>query len=193
MNSPGSTQFARHLALRPERRDKRNDGDQTRFDEQLGDLGDASNVFDAVALGEAEIAIEPMTDIVAIEHEGMFPESVKLFFQLIRDRRLAGARQTGEPQQRRLLRIKTGSRRFGDIEGLEIGISGAPQPEADHARRHRRIGMAIDQDESAGVAIFVVWIEADRLGGRDIDECDFVEPQFLGGEVIEIFDVDFGI
>jgi len=48
----------------------------------------------------------------------------------------------------------------------------------------------VDQNKPAGLPALVVGVKADRLDGRDIDECNLVEMQFLGGEMIKIFDVD---
>src|SRR5690606_8702915 len=43
--------------------------DQAGIDHELGDFRDATQVFDAVAFGEAEVAIEPQADIVAVEQD----------------------------------------------------------------------------------------------------------------------------
>ena len=38
--------------------------------EQLGDLADAANVLLAVGCGEAQVLVEPMADVVAVENVG---------------------------------------------------------------------------------------------------------------------------
>lgn len=47
------------------RRDERGDGDGGGISKELGDLGDAANVFVAVGLGESEVLVEAEADIVA--------------------------------------------------------------------------------------------------------------------------------
>jgi hypothetical protein len=48
----------------------------------------------------------------------------------------------------------------------------------------------VDQSEPVGVPVLVVWIEDDRLGGRDINQGDFVAAQFLVCQVVETPGVD---
>ena len=62
-------QLARHAPLGAERRDERDEHDQPGIDEQLRRLADAADVLDAVGIGEAEVAVEPVADIVAVEHD----------------------------------------------------------------------------------------------------------------------------
>ena len=57
------------LPLGPERRDEGAQHDQPGLGHQLGDFADAADIFDPVDFGEAEIAVEPMADIVAVEQD----------------------------------------------------------------------------------------------------------------------------
>ena len=50
--------------------------------------------------------------------------------------------------------------------------------------------MPVDQDERAGVAVVGVGVPGDRHGGREIAEADLVEVEPLGGELVEIVDVE---
>ena len=43
-----------------------------------GDLGDAADVLDAVGVGEAEVAVEAVADVVAVEQVGVHAERVQL-------------------------------------------------------------------------------------------------------------------
>jgi hypothetical protein len=63
--------LARHLALGAEGRDEGDEHDQAGIGHQLGDFGDAADVFHAIGIGEAEIAVEAVADIVAVEDEGV--------------------------------------------------------------------------------------------------------------------------
>ena len=71
MNSPGLDQLAHHAALGAERRDEGAEHDQAGIDEQLRHLADAADVLDAVGIGEAEVAVEAVADIVAVEQHGV--------------------------------------------------------------------------------------------------------------------------
>src|ERR1700674_4123663 len=66
-------EVARHPPFAAKRRNKAHQHDEAGFDHQLCHLSDASNILDAILVGEPEIAIEPMTDIVAVEKDGMQP------------------------------------------------------------------------------------------------------------------------
>ena len=61
------------------------------FDEQLGGLADAADVFDTVGFGKAEIAIDAVADIVAVEHHGVDTALVQRLLDQIGDGGLAGA------------------------------------------------------------------------------------------------------
>ena len=53
-------QPARHFPLGAIGRNKRDDNDQSGIHQKLGDLGDPTNVFDAISLGESKIPIQTM-------------------------------------------------------------------------------------------------------------------------------------
>ena len=57
-----------------------------------GDLGDAADVLDPVGVGEAEVAVEAVADVVAVEQVGAHAERVQLRLDDVGDRRLAGTR-----------------------------------------------------------------------------------------------------
>ena len=52
--------------------------DEPGVDHQLGHLGDAADVLDAVGLGEAEVLVQPMADVVAVEEVGVAAQRVQL-------------------------------------------------------------------------------------------------------------------
>ena len=72
--------------------------DEPGIGHQLGDLADAADVLDAVGIGEAQIAVEAVADIVAVEQDRVAPRRVKLLLQQIGDGRFARAGEAGEPQ-----------------------------------------------------------------------------------------------
>src|SRR5690606_15366706 len=70
LDEPLSQLLARGVAVRAERRDERGDYDRARVDEEPRDLGDAPDVLRPVLGPEAEIGVEPVPDVVAVEHVG---------------------------------------------------------------------------------------------------------------------------
>ena len=63
-------------------------------------LGDAADVLDAVGIGEAQILVEAVADIVAVEQIGEMALRMELLLDQIGDGRFAGAGEAGEPQTR---------------------------------------------------------------------------------------------
>ena len=162
MNSPSPDQRAHHVALGAVGRDEGAEHDQPGFDHQLRDLADAADVLDPVGLGEAEIAVEPVADIVAVEQHGVVAARVQLLLDEVGDGRLAGAGQAGEPEDRGLLLLERGALGLADRERLPVDVGGAAQPEGDHAGADGVVGEAVDQDEGAGLAVLGVGVERDR-------------------------------
>ena len=99
MNSPGSNSSRGHAPLGPERRDEGYEHDQAGVDHEPRDFGDAANVLDPVGVGEAQVLVEPVPDVVAVEQDRCAgPARGSLLLDQVRNRRLAGAGQAGEPQ-----------------------------------------------------------------------------------------------
>ena len=65
--------------LGAERRNERDEHDQPGVDHQLRHFGDAADVLDAVGLGEAEVLVEPVADVVAVEQVGVAAARVQRF------------------------------------------------------------------------------------------------------------------
>jgi len=80
---------------------RRDDGDE--HDESLGrkeprDLGDPPDVFLAVRIAEAEIAVQARAQAVPVEHNGQMAPAVQQSLHPIGDARLAGARKAEKPE-----------------------------------------------------------------------------------------------
>src|SRR5215471_8100909 len=60
-------ELARHLPLSPERRNEGGQDDQTSIDEKFGHFGHAANILYPVGISKAEIAVQPVADIVTVE------------------------------------------------------------------------------------------------------------------------------
>ncbi len=134
----------------------------------LATFGDAPDVFDAVVVGEAEIAVQPMANIVAVQQERMLALGVQQLLQRVGDRGLAGAGIAGEPDDGRRLVLDRRARLFIDVGRLPMDVGRATQGVIDHAGPDGGVGEAVDEDEIAGDAIGLVGVERDRRLGRDV-------------------------
>ena len=97
MNSSSCDEVAHGRPLGAERRDERAQHDEAGVDEQLRHLAHAADVLDPVGGGEAEVLVEPVAHVVAVEQVGVGAALGELPFDEVRDRRLAGAGKAGEP------------------------------------------------------------------------------------------------
>ena len=123
------------------------------------------------AVGEAEILVEAVADVVAVEHQRVDAARVQLRLDEIGDGRFAGAGEAGEPQDRRALMLERGARsRLVTLRSCRWTLVARRRPWVDHARRRRLVGGAVDQDEGAGLAIVGIGIEGDRLRRREVAE-----------------------
>ena len=125
----GCEQRAGHRPLGPEGGDEGNEHDQTRVDHQLRDLGHAADVLHAVGVGEPEVGVQTVPDVVAIEQVGVVTAAMKLALDQVGDRRLAGAGQTGEPQRGGLLLQRPGALELVDRDGLPADVVRTAQRE----------------------------------------------------------------
>ena len=80
-----------HISLGAEGRDEGGDDNETRVCHQLGHFTDAADVFHTVGFGEAQILVQPVAHIVAVEKEGVAVHPRELLLDDVRDGRLAGA------------------------------------------------------------------------------------------------------
>ena len=86
---------AHHAALGTEGRDEGTGHQEPGIDEEFPDLADAADVLHPVLVGEAQIAVQPVTHIVAVERIGVVTGSRQLALDDIGNRRLAGTGQAG--------------------------------------------------------------------------------------------------
>jgi hypothetical protein len=74
------------VSLGSERRNESCEHDKAGVGHQPCNLADPADILDPVGFGEAEIAIEAMANIVAIEQEGVTTAGGELLLDEIRDR-----------------------------------------------------------------------------------------------------------
>ncbi|KGS54024.1 hypothetical protein X949_5429 [Burkholderia pseudomallei MSHR5609] len=109
---------ARHRAIVAKRRDQRSDDDEPDAVHQPRDLGGAPDVLVAVFGAEAEIAVQPVAQVIAVEHRARPSIAQQQPLQFARERRLARAAQAGEPQRERRAAELGRARVGGDAPGL---------------------------------------------------------------------------
>ena len=179
-----------HVALGAERADERGQHDQPGIRHQLRHLADTANVFGPVGLGEAEIAVEPVADIVAIEQEGVTVHEGEPLFHRIGDGRLARTGEAGEPQYARRLVLHLGTLGPRDVGRLPVDVLRPPQGKMQHPGGDRGIRLAVDQDEPAQRPVFSIGLKHDPPVGMNLGHTDLVELQRLGGHLVERVYID---
>ena len=101
MKSPGRVDRASDaVAVLAVRRDERREHDRAGVDEQLRDLADPADVLGPVLGREAEVAVEPVADVVAVEDVGEAAVGEQPVLDGVGERALAGAGEAGEPDDR---------------------------------------------------------------------------------------------
>src|SRR3546814_3456541 len=100
-----------HAACRPEGRDEVAQNDEAGVGHELRDLPDAADILDAIDVGEAEILVKSVADIVAVEQESVPSQAVQPLLDQIGYGRFASAGEAGEPQHARTLILEAGMRR----------------------------------------------------------------------------------
>ena len=65
---------------------------ESRIDHQPGDLGHAADVLRSIRLGEPEVAVEAVADVVAVEQVGVASGGEQPPLEVVGDRRLARSR-----------------------------------------------------------------------------------------------------
>jgi hypothetical protein len=78
-------QVAGELALGPERGDGGGQDDEAGVGHQPGHLRDPPDVLDAVGVGEAEVLVQAVPDVVAVEQVGVEALAVQAPFDEVRD------------------------------------------------------------------------------------------------------------
>ena len=190
--------FPRVLAVLDVGADERSDGDDTCAVHEPGHLGDAPDVFGAVIGAEAEIAVQAMAHVVAVEHDAEASGGRELAFDLVGDGGFSAAAEAGEPDRVTLLAehgftVLTKDRAAGLGDVLAFGADGflADNAVEDHACAHRDVGQTVDDDEGTGGAVAVVGVEGNGPVQGDMGAAEFVELQGVGvaGLLAQVVDV----
>src|SRR5678815_4002269 len=100
-----------------------------------------------------------MAHVVAVEHIRVSAQRKESLFQEVRNSGLAGPRQTGKPQDARLLILLLRVRTLVDVDRLPVNVLRPTQCKVDEAGADRVVREAIDQNEAAGVRVLVIRIK----------------------------------
>jgi hypothetical protein len=87
-----------HLTLGPERRDEAAQHNHARVNHEFCDLADPADVLDPVRVGEPEVGVQAMTQVVPVQDIGPDPALAESLLERVGDRRLPGAREAREPE-----------------------------------------------------------------------------------------------
>src|SRR5262245_45051160 len=88
-------QLARHAPLRAERRYERDQHDQPRIHHEPRDLRDTADVLDSVLGGKAQVLVETVAHVVAIEEIGVAAGGREALLDAVGDGGFAGAGKGG--------------------------------------------------------------------------------------------------
>lgn len=94
--------------------DEGGNGDGGGVGKELGNLGDAANVFVAVLFREAQVLVEAEADVVAVEAVGGHAEVQEVLLQGRRDGGLARGGEAGEPEGEAALGAEGGALGAGE-------------------------------------------------------------------------------
>ena len=178
------------MALGLKRRDERRDHDDARVDHQLGYLGHTSNVLNSIGVSEAEVAVQPVTHVVAVEQIRVAAHRVQLLLNNVGDSRLASARESGEPHHATALTLDHRASLLIDSDCLPVNVVGASQCEVQQPCSNRVVGIAIDENEATHVSIDRIRVERHWPIEAQVAHADLVELKGSRCHMFEAVHVD---
>ena len=90
---------ASKVTLGSEGRDERGDDDEAGVDHETGHFGGATDVLYPVGIGEPQVLVEAVADVVAVQEIGVAPQLVELALDDVGDGGLSCSREPGEPDE----------------------------------------------------------------------------------------------
>ena len=182
--------LARHPSFLAEGRDEGDQHDQARVRHQPRHLGHPSDVLDAVGVREAEVPVQPVTHVVAVQHHRVEALGEQALLDAVGDGGLARAGQAGEPEHQRRLAFERCAVGPADGQGLRMNVCRPTQGETDHAGTGGLVRHPVDQDEAAEVAVQRIGLEGDGGVERQGAQADVVQGQGRGGQHLAGIDID---
>ena len=132
------------------------------FHHQLGHFANPANILDTIHLGESQVPVEPVANVITVQHQRVHTARMQFRFHKVGDSRLAGAGQAREPQHRRFVVHQSTTLGLADSDGLMVNVCCTPQGEIDHSGCDGLVGRPIDQDERASCTVVRVCVERYR-------------------------------
>ena len=166
------------------------DHDQAGIGHQAGHLAHTADVFYPVGIGKAQILVQPVAHIVAIQQIGVTVHPCELLFHKIRNGGFARPGQARHPQHHWLLVFHAGMMFAADIGRLPVNILRPAQREMDQPGPHGAVGHLVDQDEPAKVAAPLIGHERNVAVDSHIRHADRVQVQRFGGQMVHRVDID---
>jgi hypothetical protein len=155
-----------------------------------GRLADPADVLHPVGGGKAEVAVQAVTDVVAVEDVGVPVQIVQAALQQVGDGGLARPGQARHPDHHRPLMLDGRAMGLVDGERLPDDVVGAAQREVEQAGADGGVALPVDEDEAAEVGIVGERLEGDAAAQADVGDADLVQAQALGRQGLQGVDVD---
>ena len=154
-------------------RNERGDDDEPGISHEFADFADAPDIFDAILWREAEVAIQAVADVVAIEHINVQAELEEFAFERVGDRAFARAGKAREPDDRAFVTVAQRTFRCGDfafapenVLRFDLRAVGVNAAENDPAARDRAL---IDEHETTEQRIAIRVVHHERAARADGD------------------------
>src|SRR5699024_6010075 len=142
---------------------------------ELGDLARAADVLRTVGGTEPEPGVDPVPQVVTIQHVGRTSGCDEAAFEFGGDTGFTGGRQPGQPHRH----TGVGTLFAGDTGVLPVNFRGRRTGTGDHSRGNGVVGRLVDEYEAAGFAVAMVGVEHQRLLGTQPDPADLVQRQLV--------------
>ena len=159
--------------------DQCDEGERPRLGEHASDLAGPADVLGSVPVREAEVPVQPVPQVVAVEQEGGAAAAHVGLLHPRGQRRLARPRQARE-QERRAADAE-GSDAVGPAQPAavahHVGAGMGRGDDPDHACPGGGVGGRVDDDEAARGAVRRVVVHQQRLGAAERDTADLVQLQ----------------
>ncbi len=154
-------------------------GQQAGFVELARHVGGTPPIFGAPGAVLRQAFVQVVAQVLAIQHEHGTAHVEQLALNRIGQGALARARQAAEQHGGRLLAEALGAffgRHMGQLAVMRGGAM-VDRRRDDHARGHRAIGQAVDNNKRTGGAVAVIAVQRDGGVEADLDPTNLVQLQ----------------
>lgn len=182
--------FAGHLPLPLERGDKCRHDNKTGIHHQFGYFGNAADILHAVGVGEAEVFVEALANVVAVQDISAIAACMQLHFQSVSQRRFTRAGEAGKPDHLALVAVVFFAILAGQAECLAVHVLGAAQAVVEHADGDCGFALAVHQGKAAQCFGLSEGVKCNGFAGGQIAQADVVKLKLGYGFMGQAVDVD---